>query len=196
MNSIPLYQAFIEAGVSEESASKAAEDIIQVSQLEQLATKADLIAVKSELKSDIANLETRLIKWMGRILICICRASTSPASAYLSKSCSPPDSQSRGQSKIARRVAGGRNGGDFTLAPPVPATQQIQPVRIKLKGYQMYPLASPPLQPGCLHYCDLAPVGRIYRIGSRDGAQRDKPVSPLCLHPFQYQGAPPACPYQ
>ena len=64
MNSIPLYQAFIEAGVSEESASKAAEDVIQVSQLEQLATKADLIAVKSELKSDIANLETRLIKWM------------------------------------------------------------------------------------------------------------------------------------
>ena len=64
MNSIPLYQAFIEAGVSEESASKAAEDVIQVSRLEQLATKADLIAVKSELKSDIANLETRLIKWM------------------------------------------------------------------------------------------------------------------------------------
>ena len=64
MSSIPLYKAFIEVGASEESATKASEDVIQVSQLEQLATKADLIAVKSELKSDIANLETRLIKWM------------------------------------------------------------------------------------------------------------------------------------
>ena len=57
MSSVPLYKAFIEAGASEQSASKAAEDVIQVSQLPQLATKADL-------KSEIANLETRLIKWM------------------------------------------------------------------------------------------------------------------------------------
>ncbi|MCY4363834.1 MAG: hypothetical protein OXE42_16910 [Gammaproteobacteria bacterium] len=57
MSSIPLYKAFIEVGASEESASKAAEDVIRVSQLEQLATKSDL-------KSEIANLETRLIKWM------------------------------------------------------------------------------------------------------------------------------------
>ena len=60
MSSVPLYKAFIEAGVSEQSASKAAEDVIQVSQLPQLATKTDLLAVKT----DIANLETRLIKWM------------------------------------------------------------------------------------------------------------------------------------
>ena len=53
MSSIPLYKAFIEVGASEESATKAAEDVIRVSQLEQLATK-----------SDIANLESRLIKWM------------------------------------------------------------------------------------------------------------------------------------
>ena len=57
MSSIPLYKAFIEVGASEESASKAAEDVIQVSQLEQLATKADL-------KSEIAGLEARLVKWM------------------------------------------------------------------------------------------------------------------------------------
>ncbi|MDE0155091.1 MAG: hypothetical protein OXI88_11660 [Gammaproteobacteria bacterium] len=57
MSSIPLYKAFIEVGASEESASKAAEDVIQVSQLEKLATKADL-------KSEIASLEARLIKWM------------------------------------------------------------------------------------------------------------------------------------
>ena len=60
MSSVPLYKAFIEAGVSEQSASKAAEDVIQVSQLPQLATKTDLLAVKT----DIANLEIRLIKWM------------------------------------------------------------------------------------------------------------------------------------
>ena len=49
MSSIPLYKAFIEVGASEDSATKAAEDVIQVSQLEKLATK-----------TDIANLEARL----------------------------------------------------------------------------------------------------------------------------------------
>ena len=53
MSSIPLYKAFIEVGASEDSATSAAEDVIRVSQLEQLATK-----------TDIANLEARLIKWM------------------------------------------------------------------------------------------------------------------------------------
>ena len=60
MTSTALYKAFIEAGASEVSATKAAEDVIQVSQLPQLATKTDIAL----LKSDIANLETRLIKWM------------------------------------------------------------------------------------------------------------------------------------
>ena len=64
MSSIPLYKAFIEVGASEESANRAAEDVIQVSQLEQLATKADLLATKADLKSEIASLEARLIKWM------------------------------------------------------------------------------------------------------------------------------------
>ena len=53
MSSTALYKAFIEVGVSEERATRAAEDVIQVSQLPQLPTKAD-----------IANLETRLLKWM------------------------------------------------------------------------------------------------------------------------------------
>ena len=57
MSSIPLYKAFIEVGAAEESATKASEDVIQVSQLEQLATKSDL-------KSEIAGLEARLVKWM------------------------------------------------------------------------------------------------------------------------------------
>ena len=61
MSSIPLYKAFIEVGASEDSATKAAEDVIRVSQLEQLATK-----------TDIANLEARLIKWMIGSLSVFC----------------------------------------------------------------------------------------------------------------------------
>ena len=89
MSSTALYKAFIEVGASEDSATKAAEDVIQVSQLPQLATKADLMATEAGLKSEIgtlrnevgtvrseiailrsdmtaamANQETRLIKWM------------------------------------------------------------------------------------------------------------------------------------
>ena len=59
--STALYKEFIEVGASEESASKAAEDVIQVSQLPQLATKAD-----------IAGLEARLIKWMVGSLFAFC----------------------------------------------------------------------------------------------------------------------------
>lgn len=89
MSSTALYKALIEVGVSEDSATHAAEDIIQVSQLPQLATKTDIALLKSEVDSvrseiiilrsevtadinslrsdiavDIANQETRLIKWM------------------------------------------------------------------------------------------------------------------------------------
>ena len=89
MSSTALYKAFIEVGASEDSATRAAEDVIQVSQLPQLATKADLMATEAGLKSEIgtlrnevgtvrseiailrsdmtaamANQETRLIKWM------------------------------------------------------------------------------------------------------------------------------------
>jgi hypothetical protein len=78
MSSVPLYQAFIEVGASEQSAARAAEDVIQVSQLPQLATKTDLLAIKTDiallekkvtaeigsLRTDIAERETRLIKWM------------------------------------------------------------------------------------------------------------------------------------
>ena len=89
MSSVPLYKAFIEAGASEESATKASEDVIQVSQLPQLATKTDLLAVKADiallenkvtadieilekkvtadigsLRSDMADREARLVKWI------------------------------------------------------------------------------------------------------------------------------------
>ena len=67
MSSIPLYKAFIEVGASEESASKAAEDVIRVSQLEQLVTKTDIAILRSEianLAAAMAKQESRLIKWM------------------------------------------------------------------------------------------------------------------------------------
>ena len=82
MSSTALYKAFIEVGASQEAATEAAEDVIQVSQLPQLATKVDIEALKSviallrsevaaeigSLRSDVAvdnaNLETRLLKWM------------------------------------------------------------------------------------------------------------------------------------
>ena len=50
MSSISLYNVLMAAGVSEELAVAAAND---VAQFEQVATKLDL-----------ANMETRLIKWM------------------------------------------------------------------------------------------------------------------------------------
>ena len=71
MSSIPLYKAFIEVGASEESASKAAEDVIQVSQLPQLATKTDIALLEKKVTAEIGSLRTnmaerenRLIKWM------------------------------------------------------------------------------------------------------------------------------------
>ena len=60
MSSIPLYKAFIEAGASEESATKASEDVIQVSQLPQLATKADIALLEKKITADTALLEKKI----------------------------------------------------------------------------------------------------------------------------------------
>ena len=60
MSSIPLYKAFIEAGASEQSATKAAEDVIQVSQLPQLATKADIALLEKKLEADTVLLQEKL----------------------------------------------------------------------------------------------------------------------------------------
>ena len=49
MSSTALYKAFIEVGASEDSATSAAEDVIQVSQLDQLATKTDIADVRTEI---------------------------------------------------------------------------------------------------------------------------------------------------
>ena len=67
MSSTALYKAFIEAGASEDSATRAAEDVIQVSQLEQLVTKTDIAILRSEianLATAMAKQESRLVKWM------------------------------------------------------------------------------------------------------------------------------------
>ena len=60
MSSTALYKAFIEVGASEVSATRAAEDVIQVSQLPQLATKADITTLRSDVSVDIANLESKI----------------------------------------------------------------------------------------------------------------------------------------
>ena len=92
MSSTALYKAFIEVGASEKAATEAAEDIIQVSQLPQLATKTDI----TSLKSDIAiGWKSRWLKWKpvlsnGWLALCsFLPASSSPASALSFKSCQP-----------------------------------------------------------------------------------------------------------
>ena len=90
MSSIPLYKAFIEVGASEDSASKAAEDVIRVSQLEQLATKADI----GRLEANMAKQESRLIKWMVGSCSFL-PPSSLPALAYSSRSCCPPGLRSK-----------------------------------------------------------------------------------------------------
>ena len=57
-SSTALYKAFVEVGAAEDSATKAAADVIQVSQLPQLATKSDI----ARMETRMANLETRLLK--------------------------------------------------------------------------------------------------------------------------------------
>ncbi len=64
MSSTALYKAFVEVGASEKAATEAAEDVIQVSQLPQLATKAGI----ANLKADMARQETRLMKWIVGII--------------------------------------------------------------------------------------------------------------------------------
>ena len=60
MSSTALYKALIEGGASKDSATEAAEDVIQVSRLSQLATKADI----ARLETNVANMENRLLKWV------------------------------------------------------------------------------------------------------------------------------------
>ena len=64
MSSTALYKAFIEVGASEDSATRAAEDVTQVSQLPQLATKSDLKSEIARVEVKMTEMEARFIKWM------------------------------------------------------------------------------------------------------------------------------------
>ena len=57
MSSIALYNALVSAGVNEKLATAAANDMAPT---EQVATKLDL----ANMQTGIANMETRLVKWM------------------------------------------------------------------------------------------------------------------------------------
>ena len=57
MSSIPLYNALMAAGVNEELATEAVNDVAQSG---QVATKLDM----ANMQTSLANMETRLIKWM------------------------------------------------------------------------------------------------------------------------------------
>ena len=61
MSSTALDKAIIEVGASQEAATRCtAEEVIQVSQLPQLATMSDI----ARLETNMAKHETRLLKWM------------------------------------------------------------------------------------------------------------------------------------
>ena len=63
----PELRRTTEVGASEKAATEAAEDIIQVSQLPQLATKTDIASLKSDIarvEVKMAEMEARFIKWM------------------------------------------------------------------------------------------------------------------------------------
>ena len=57
MSSLALYNALTAAGVDKELATEAVND---VAQSEQVATKLDI----ANMQTSLANMETRLIKWM------------------------------------------------------------------------------------------------------------------------------------
>ncbi len=61
MSSAALYKAFIDAGASEQKATLAAEDVVQVSQLPQLATKSDMLVLEANMatKADISDMATK-----------------------------------------------------------------------------------------------------------------------------------------
>ena len=56
-----IFEAFVEAGTSEEKA-KAAAGVVPVT--DNLATKADLAELQMATKEDMAKMELRLVRWM------------------------------------------------------------------------------------------------------------------------------------
>ena len=58
MSSAALYKAFIEVGASEERATTAAEDVVQVSQLSELATKSDMAQLIMTVQASFAKAQS------------------------------------------------------------------------------------------------------------------------------------------
>lgn len=56
-----IFEAFVEAGTSEEKA-KAAAGVVPVT--DNLATKADLAELQMATKEDMSKMELRLVRWM------------------------------------------------------------------------------------------------------------------------------------
>ena len=61
MSEIALYKALVEAGASEEAAREAVHDLPRDG---ENVTKADLAAVKAEMKADLTAVEIRLTRWV------------------------------------------------------------------------------------------------------------------------------------
>ena len=57
MSGIALYNALVSAGVNEEMATAAVNDVARI---EQVATKLDI----ANMQTSLANMEVRLVKWM------------------------------------------------------------------------------------------------------------------------------------
>ena len=81
MNNVALYRALIEAGASEESATRAAEDVenvMQVPQRSHLATKVEL-----------AKQETRLMVWIAGIIMFLIAGVTVAGLALFAQGMAP-----------------------------------------------------------------------------------------------------------
>lgn len=61
MSEISLYKALVEAGASEEAAREAVHDLPRAG---ENVTKADIAAVKAEMKADLTAVEIRLTRWV------------------------------------------------------------------------------------------------------------------------------------
>jgi hypothetical protein len=58
-----LYAALRKAGVEEQLARDAASAVLGADTRHELATKADVLTLRTELKADIAEMKVELIKW-------------------------------------------------------------------------------------------------------------------------------------
>lgn len=63
-----LYEALKQAGADDDTAKRAAQAVIAVEAVSELATKAGLAELKAATKAELAELKADLIKWMVGLL--------------------------------------------------------------------------------------------------------------------------------